>query len=156
MRYLRMGAMAAAVAMAATAAWAAEDIELKTLTDSGLGAYLADGEARPIYTFEADARATGDRPAESRCHDACARTWPPVVDEDAPEVEVSDKKIDRSLIGYIEREDGKRQLTYRGWPLYYYAKDHAGAGTVVGQTVEDHGGKWHLMAPDGTVIRHKG
>jgi predicted lipoprotein with Yx(FWY)xxD motif len=45
--------------------------------------------------------------------------------------------------GAITREDGKRQTTYKGWPLYYYAGDKA-PGDVLGQGL---GNVWFVANP---------
>ena len=41
------------------------------------------------------------------------------------------------------REDGKRQTTYKGWPLYYFAGDKA-PGDVLGQGL---GNVWFVANP---------
>ena len=45
--------------------------------------------------------------------------------------------------GTITREDGQKQTTYKGMPLYYFAGDKA-AGEVKGQGVKD---VWYVAAP---------
>ena len=50
-----------------------------------------------------------------------------------------------------ERTDGTSQVTYNGWPLYYYAKDMA-AGDTTGQEA---GEKWYLISPGGEEIAGK-
>ena len=57
----------------------------------------------------------------------------------------------KSLIGTTRRRDGRRQVTYNGWPLYYYA--HEKAGEVKCQNVETHGGTWLVVRPAGTLVR---
>jgi predicted lipoprotein with Yx(FWY)xxD motif len=34
--------------------------------------------------------------------------------------------VKQSLLGTVRRRDGRRQVTYNGWPLYYYAHEKAG------------------------------
>jgi predicted lipoprotein with Yx(FWY)xxD motif len=46
--------------------------------------------------------------------------------------------VGRSLIGTIERRDGRRQVTYRGQPLYFYVDDPR--GKVLGNDVVEFGG----------------
>ena len=151
MKLLSALALAAAATLAtATGGHAAEDITLKVKEKQGIGPYLAEeDEERPIYMFRKDRPGTGTESAESRCDSACARSWPPVVDEDEPKL---GKGLDPDLLGRTQREDGQHQVTYGGWPLYFYVKDHRGGGTTVGQHVEDFGAKWHLVAPDGKPI----
>ena len=57
--------------------------------------------------------------------------------------------VDAALIGTITRDDGTTQVTYNGWPLYYFAEDTA-PGDANGQGV---GGKWFLVSPTGDAIQ---
>ncbi len=61
-------------------------------------------------------------------------------------------QVKRSMLWTTTREDGSRQLTYDGPPLYYFARDR-GPGQVTGQGVKGFGAEWYLIAPDGSVIR---
>jgi predicted lipoprotein with Yx(FWY)xxD motif len=51
--------------------------------------------------------------------------------------------------GRITRQDGKKQATFRGWPLYYFANDHA-TGDTLGQGVND---VWFVINPDTFMIQ---
>ena len=59
--------------------------------------------------------------------------------------------VKRSLIGRTKRRDGRLQFTYNGWPLYYYA--HEGPGQVLCQNVNEYGGLWLVVRPNGTLVR---
>jgi predicted lipoprotein with Yx(FWY)xxD motif len=59
--------------------------------------------------------------------------------------------VNQSLIGTTRRRDGRRQVTYNGWPLYHYA--HEKAGEVKCQNVKTHGGTWLVVRLAGTLIR---
>lgn len=76
--------------------------------------YLVDGGGRSLYVYLRDG-ADG-----SACTGVCAQNWPPVL---ADERVSAGPGIDPKLIGYLVRDDGSRQVTYNGWPLYYYARD---------------------------------
>ncbi len=52
------------------------------------------------------------------------------------------------LLGTLVRSDGSVQVTYGGWPLYFFAGDEA-PGDINGQGVND---VWFVVAPDGTMI----
>src|SRR5450756_2270499 len=52
-------------------------------------------------------------------------------------------------LGGAERTDGSVQVTYDGWPLYYWAQD-AAAGDVSGQAVN---GVWWVLQASGEPIR---
>ena len=54
-----------------------------------------------------------------------------------------------SLVGVVQSKDGTVQVTYNGWPLYYYLKYHA-AGDTTGQGV---GNVWYVVTPDGQAVK---
>jgi predicted lipoprotein with Yx(FWY)xxD motif len=56
--------------------------------------------------------------------------------------------VDATLLGTITRDDGSTQVTYNGWPLYYFHEDVA-AGDTNGQGVE---GVWFLVSPEGEAV----
>ena len=62
-------------------------------------------------------------PNRSRCYGECAAAWPPVYTSGAP---VAGSGVRQSLLGVTRHRDGRRQVTYRGRPLYYYAHEDAG------------------------------
>jgi len=108
------------------------------------GSYLADGDGRALYLFLADQGQEG-----SACYDRCAEAWPPLLTDGDPEA--TDPALDASKLGTITREDGSRQVTYAGWPLYYYAPD-AGTGEIKGQDIAGFGAEWYLLDPQGKRI----
>ncbi len=57
----------------------------------------------------------------------------------------------KSLLGTLRRRNGRRQVTYNGWPLYYYVGD--GPGEVSCQNVREFGGLWLVVRPNGTLVR---
>jgi len=99
----------------------------------GLGSYLADADGKALYWFMKDA------PGKSSCTGQCVEKWPVFFLETvtAPAgVEVKD-------FGIIMRDDGKKQTTFRGYPLYYFAADKK-AGDVGGQGM---GASWFVIDP---------
>jgi predicted lipoprotein with Yx(FWY)xxD motif len=107
--------------------------------DSEYGPMLYDASGQPIYLFTAE---SGGRPA---CYDACAEDWPPVLTEGAPS---GDTGVRGRLLGTSRRADGSTQVTYAGHPLYFYA--HEGTYEVLCHDVEEYGGTWLVVRPDGT------
>jgi predicted lipoprotein with Yx(FWY)xxD motif len=107
--------------------------------DSEFGPMLYDASGQPIYLFTAE---SGDRPA---CYDDCAEDWPPVLTTDAPRGAAD---VRPRFLGSTRRTDGSTQVTYAGHPLYYYA--HEGKYQVLCHDVEEHGGTWLVVRPDGT------
>ena len=98
-------------------------------------AKVADGvyvgaNGMTLYTFDKDTT-----PGKSVCNGPCATNWPPL-----PVAETA-----KPMGGYtiIVREDGKRQWAYKGWPLYFWAKDTK-AGDKTGDNV---GTVWHVAKP---------
>lgn len=112
------------------------------------GQYLADADGRALYLFVADADAEG-----STCYDACAEAWPPfLASEGSP---MARGAAQEALLGTIERNDGTMQVTYNGWPLYYFVQDQ-GANQPQGQDVMGFGAEWYLLTPQGEEVHAEG
>lgn len=105
------------------------------------GEALVDGEGRALYMFTNDTQDSG----ASSCTGNCLVNWPPLLTDGDP---VAGEGVDESMLGTIPLADGTMQVTYNGWPLYYYAED-AAAGDANGQGV---GGVWFLVSPTGEMI----
>jgi predicted lipoprotein with Yx(FWY)xxD motif len=104
-----------------------------------LGSFLVDDKGMTLYLF------TKDTPNTSVCYDKCATAWPPLLTTGNP---VAGEGADTSKLGTTNRKDGTVQVTYNGWPLYYYVKDKA-AGDVIGQDV---GGVWYVVSAAGDKV----
>ena len=101
-----------------------------------LGKYLTGEDGKTLYIFKNDTPGDG----KSSCNDACTANWPPMILDDGEKAVAgagASGKIDT-----ITRTDGKKQVTYNGAPLYYFAAD-AAAGDTKGQGLN---GKW-FVAP---------
>lgn len=103
-----------------------------------MGRVVTDGEGFTLYRFDKDS----NNPPTSNCSGECARIWPPVLTDGNPAL----TGIDSDKVGTITRQDGTKQLTLDGWPLYGYIGDKK-PGQWKGQGV---GGTWFVVAPDGT------
>ena len=57
-----------------------------------------------------------------------------------------------TLLGTTARADGGIQVTYAGWPLYLWPDD-VSPGQATGQGLNNVGGLWYVVSPDGTPIR---
>jgi len=88
---------------------------------------LTDRDGMTLYRYDKDKPGS----KSSACHDGCSATWPPV-----PAANEGGKGF-----GSFMRSDGRRQLTYRGWPAYYYSGDDT-PGDMNG---DDIGGEWHVI-----------
>lgn len=105
---------------------------------SEFGPMLFNARKQAIYVFQRDPS------RKSVCYGACAKAWPPVYTSGAPR---AGKGARASLLATIRRRDGRRQVTYAGKPLYYYA--HERPGQVLCHNVDLNGGLWWVIGPDG-------
>jgi predicted lipoprotein with Yx(FWY)xxD motif len=133
---------AAAVTLIPAASADADAAQPSTLTlrKSDYGPILFDGRGRVLYLFTRDVR--GKR---SNCYGDCARAWPVYH---APKGGLrAGKGVKPSLLKTTKRRDGRLQVTYNGWPLYYYA--HEGPGEVRCHNIRTHGGLWLVVKANG-------
>jgi predicted lipoprotein with Yx(FWY)xxD motif len=109
------------------------------------GTVLMDGERMSLYIFLKDTQNSG----ASTCTAGCAEKWPPLLAQVAP---VAGEEVDATLLGTITRDDGSLQVSYNGWPLYYYKVDVT-PGDYYGQGLDDFGGRWWLVSSTGEAIQ---
>jgi predicted lipoprotein with Yx(FWY)xxD motif len=108
-----------------------------------LGTILAAGPKKlTVYLFE------GDKGAGSSCTGSCAAVWPPVTT--AGNASAAGSAISADL-GTIARSDGTKQVTYKGHPLYYFAKD-GDSGDAYGQAISSFGADWYVVSPSGSKV----
>ena len=105
---------------------------------SDFGRMLFNARRQAIYIFDNDTK------AKSNCYGECARAWPPVFAKGRP---VAGKGVRGELLGTAKRRNGKKQVTYKGQPLYYYA--HEGPNEVLCHDVFLNGGYWWVVGPNG-------
>jgi predicted lipoprotein with Yx(FWY)xxD motif/plastocyanin len=115
----------------ATKAAGAQFASIKIATNSAVGSYLTDEAGKTLYMF------MKDTPDVSTCKDQCVTNWPLYA---ADNIQIP-SELNAGDFKTIVREDGKKQTTYQGWPIYYYAKDEK-AGDTNGQAV---GGVWMVL-----------
>ena len=104
------------------------------------GSFLVDDKGMSLYLF------TNDTPNTPTCYSKCATFWPPLLTSGNA---VPGTGLDASKFGTVTRTDGGTQVTYNGWPLYYFAKDKA-PGDVLGQGVTNN---WYLVSLSGDPIK---
>ena len=100
----------------------------------GIGKYLTDTEGKTLYWFKKDS------PGKSTCSGACLEKWPIYYRETV----AAPKGIKAEDFGTITREDGKKQTTFRGYPIYYWNCDKK-AGDTNGQGFNN---VWNAINPD--------
>lgn len=89
---------------------------------------LVTDDGMTVYTFDKDNANSG----KSVCNGGCASNWPPVG---AAEAGV------KPPYSVVTRDDGSRQLAYKGKPLYRFASDHK-AGDRNGDNIKN---VWHIV-----------
>jgi predicted lipoprotein with Yx(FWY)xxD motif len=92
------------------------------LADTGLGQVVTAADGMTMYLF------MPDNMGAPTCTADCAQAWPPLLVEDGTEVSGGDG-IDAALLGTVASPEGGTQVTYGGWPLYYFAGDSAPGDT---------------------------
>jgi len=109
---------------------------------SNLGDHLVDAAGYSLYLFWPDARQI------STCRGTCAINWPPFTAESSNALPAISEVLSPELLGLIEREDGEVQVSYNGWPLYYYAGDSE-PGLIHGHMATE---EWYLVTPAGEPL----
>lgn len=132
-RIVSVGLAAAFVFVATGGGALAMDHAVKMATKDGVGSYLVDAKGMTLYWFKKDS------PGKSACAGPCVANWPIYYRENVAPGDGT-KAED---FGTITRDDGKKQTTFRGYPLYYWAGDKA-AGDAKGQGMNE---AWHVVDP---------
>jgi predicted lipoprotein with Yx(FWY)xxD motif len=105
-------------------------------TQPAAPARVADGvltgpNGMTLYTFDKDVADGG----KSVCNGPCAANWPPL--------HVMDGESAPAGYGIVTRDDGKKQWSYKGKPLYYWVKDQK-PGDKTGEGVNN---VWRVAKP---------
>ncbi|MCE0767869.1 hypothetical protein LWC35_33960 [Pseudonocardia kujensis] len=116
-------------------------VELWAVQSGPLGTVVTDAAGHVMHRYDGDSAT----PPKTTCTEDCAAEWPPVLLPDGQQPELMG--VDSSKVGTVTREDGSRQVTLAGWPLYRYAGDDGSLTTTAGQ---GEGGTWFAVAPDGS------
>ena len=113
---------------------------VQTIQEGNLGVHLVDGDGMTLYLF------TNDERNVSNCSGGCAGAWPPLITLGDP---AAGEGVNEDRLSSITREDGSSQVTYNGWPLYYFSADEK-PGDANGQ---DSRGIWFVVTPDGGPVQ---
>jgi predicted lipoprotein with Yx(FWY)xxD motif len=114
--------MCAVLSLVLASAALADHHAIKLSEKAGVGKFLTDTKGMTLYIFKKDS------PGKSVCAGPCVVLWPLYFREKVAVPE----GLNAGDFGTITREDGERQTTYKGAPLYYYSGDKA-PGDVQGQ-----------------------
>ena len=112
-------------------------------TSSSLGTILTDPAGKTLYAFAADA------PGTSNCSGQCLVYWPSDPAEATPPKAPTGVT---ATLGVLDRNDGTKQLTVDGYPVYTYIGDQA-PGDTTGQGKNLSGGLWWVLGTDGHWIK---
>jgi predicted lipoprotein with Yx(FWY)xxD motif len=117
-------AAAPTVAAAPTTAAAAATVKIG---DSSLGKVLTDSRGLTLYTFNRDVAGGG----ASAVSGGLLAAWPALKLASGNPVKPDGLTGD---LGLITRDDGSKQVTYKGLPLYFWQNDK-NPGDVTGQNI---------------------
>ena len=115
------------------------EAQVNTVVNEDLGTILTDATGRSLYFYT-----KGERNV-ANCAGGRAQAWPPVITIEDP---VPGEGGNGHRIGVTTREDGSSQVTYNGWPLYYFAADEK-PGDTNGQ---DRGDVWFVLNTDSSAV----
>ncbi|PWU04378.1 MAG: hypothetical protein C5B52_01565 [Bacteroidetes bacterium] len=124
---------------------AAPAYQISIKVDSRLGQYLVDKDGRSLYIF------SNDPDGRDNCTGQCQLFWPTF---NVPNLSASmlGPGLDLADFASITSAAGNAQLTYKGWPLHYFAPD--------GMKMEDPGqiqgdnkfNIWFVAKPDYSIM----
>ena len=115
---------------------------LVNLRQTALGAVLVDARGRTLYLFEKD------RNGVSACNTTCVKYWPALTSQGAPR---AGRGVQQSLLQLSRAQNGRRQVTYAGHPLYRFVGDHK-PGDTMGQGLQAFGAGWDVLTPSGQKV----
>lgn len=93
--------------------WGQSPYTVNFSNKGGIGKYLVDSQGMTLYNSKRDS------PGKSTCMGACAVMWPPFFAQTI----VLPTGLQESDFQTITRDDGRKQTTYKGIPLYYFTDD---------------------------------
>ncbi len=107
---------------------------VKLAANNTHGNILTDTDGKSLYFFSLDHQEAAS------CVDDCVTNWPIFYTEKL----VLPEGLLATDFASIVRSDGKKQSTYKGWPLYYFVNDET-AGDTNGDNI---GNVWFIAKPD--------
>jgi predicted lipoprotein with Yx(FWY)xxD motif len=140
-----IGALGAGAAMAASASRHSSSGTIKAFRSSSFGMVLVGANGHTLYRYTLDSKGV------NRCsgNAACSKLWLAVVVRAGVKPTVG-SGASSSLLGTIKATHGMAQVTYAGFPLYFFVGDKA-AGQMKGQGF---GGQWYVVNTKGALVKH--
>lgn len=142
---LPLGLLAVAgvgAAMAATS-MGSSGATVKAAKVAKFGMVLVSSSGKTLYRY------TPDKKGKSVCSGSCAAFWPPLVVKGKP---TAGAGANSRLLGTVKRANGVLQVSYAGYPLYFYAGDKK-AGDVKGQAYQS---RWYVVNTKGALVKGGG
>jgi predicted lipoprotein with Yx(FWY)xxD motif len=115
-----------------------EPLGVELSTSDTFGQYLSDNNGKALYYF------TPDFSGSSTCSGGCLAAWPAFY----MEANSVGNGLNAADFGTITRDDGAKQTTYNGWPLYYFAGDSK-SGDINGDDADE---EWYVAKPDYSLM----
>jgi len=126
-RYSRLGALVAALALAACSSMGMQGMSMTDMpAKKAADGTLTNASGITLYTFDKDAA------GKSACNGPCAANWPPLMAASG-----ASASADWTI---VTRDDGSKQWAYKGQPLYTWVKDQK-AGDKTGDGFANNA--WH-------------
>ena len=126
-RYSRLGALVAALALAACSSMGMQGMSMTDMpAKKAADGTLTNASGMTLYTFDKDAA------GKSACNGPCAANWPPLMAASG-----ASASADWTI---VTRDDGSKQWAYKGKPLYTWVKDQK-AGDKTGDGFANNA--WH-------------
>ena len=126
-RYSRLGALVAALALAACSSMGMQGMSMTDMpAKKAADGTLTNASGMTLYTFDKDAA------GKSACNGPCAANWLPLMAASG-----ASASADWTI---VTRDDGSKQWAYKGKPLYTWVKDQK-AGDKTGDGFANNA--WH-------------
>jgi predicted lipoprotein with Yx(FWY)xxD motif len=109
------------------------------------GKILVNSAGFTLYRFTRDSR------GKDTCVMVmeCPQIWPALTTTGRPQ---AGPGVKSSLLSTIKLPNGRKQVTYAGWPLYMYApSSERGETAYIG--FEAFGGKWDAVSATGKLVK---
>jgi len=138
-------AVGAGAAMAAMAATHSSKGTVSAAKSKTYGTILVAADGRTLYRYTVDSKGV------NRCSSnaTCSKFWPALLVKPGTKP-TAGSGATASLLGTIKAAHNMRQVTYAGYPLYFFSGDTA-ANQVKGQGFES---KWYVVNTKGALVKH--
>jgi predicted lipoprotein with Yx(FWY)xxD motif len=120
---------------------------IKAVKSKSFGVILVNSHGRTLYRY------TVDRKRVNRCsaNATCNKYWPPLIVKAGAKPKAGSGAKAAKLGTIKAKQKGMVQVTYAGWPLYFFAGDKA-AGQTNGQGFEK---QWYVVNTNGALVKHE-